>query len=185
MIFKGNLSVDKRTAIYITLLGVSILFFGYDIVHDIWEHITNDEPYSESQIVHLLFEILAFTALILSLRFAYEYKRLIEFRAANAETTVTAYQRGADALLYGKFAEVSLTNAEQEVVLFMLKGLSPSEIAEVRGTAVGTVKTQTTSIFRKLNVKSRVELMSVLLHEVLDIDHLTHSTIVTDNLSSK
>ena len=185
MIFIGNLYMGRRTSIYIALLGVSLLFFGYDIVHDIWQHITDNEPYSGSQIVHLLFEMLAFTALILSLRFAYEYQKLIEIRAASAETTVTAYQRGADALLYGKFAEVSLTSAEQEVILFILKGLSPSEIAEVRGTAVGTVKTQTTSIFRKLHVKSRVELMSVLLHEVLDIDQLTHSTIVTDDFSSK
>ncbi|MBJ7551472.1 helix-turn-helix transcriptional regulator [Marinomonas ostreistagni] len=175
MINKAYLFFREKLSIYMCLLGVSILFFGFDIVFDFWTHAFDNLPYKGSQIAHLTFEILAFIALISALRSAYQHKRSLEVRATKAETTVSVYQRGADALLYEKFSAVKLTNAEQEVTLFILKGLSPAEIGEIRGTTVGTVKAQTTSIFRKLDVKSRVELMSVLLHEVLDIDQLAHS----------
>ena len=42
-----------------------------------------------------------------------------------------------------KFAQWGLTAAEQDVALFLLKGLSTQEIAALRQTSEGTVKAQT------------------------------------------
>lgn len=56
----------------------------------------------------------------------------------------------------------SVTSAEREVVAHLLDGLSNAEIAELRGTSVRTVANQVASIFRKLGVQSRAELIGRL-----------------------
>lgn len=53
---------------------------------------------------------------------------------------------------------VSLTNAEREVALMLLEGLSNAQIAGRRGAAVRTVCNQVQGLYRKLGVSSRSEL---------------------------
>lgn len=52
-----------------------------------------------------------------------------------------------------------LSAAEREVVRGLLRGESNAEIAEARGCAVRTVANQLRSIFRKLGVTSRAEVV--------------------------
>jgi DNA-binding CsgD family transcriptional regulator len=54
-----------------------------------------------------------------------------------------------------------LTEAEAEVASYLLAGLSNQEIAHRRGTAPRTVANQVASIFRKLGVRSRIELSAL------------------------
>jgi DNA-binding CsgD family transcriptional regulator len=54
-----------------------------------------------------------------------------------------------------------LSPAEREVVRLALDGLSNSQIAEARATAVRTVANQLASIFRKLAIGSRLELFAL------------------------
>lgn len=58
---------------------------------------------------------------------------------------------------------------ERNIAMYMLKGLSISEIATARATAEGTIKAQSSSIFRKTGVNSRTELMSLFMDEFLDV----------------
>jgi DNA-binding CsgD family transcriptional regulator len=51
-----------------------------------------------------------------------------------------------------------LTNTEAEIAREVLAGLSNAEIARKRGTAVRTIANQVASIYRKLRVRSRLEL---------------------------
>ena len=53
----------------------------------------------------------------------------------------------------------ALTLAEQEVALQLYAGASQREIAETRGVSVKTIGNQLESIYRKLGVSSRVELV--------------------------
>jgi len=55
-----------------------------------------------------------------------------------------------------------LTAAEREVLRLLLRGLSNAEIAAERRTAERTVANQIGSIFRKLEVFSRAELVASL-----------------------
>ncbi|MBK7861754.1 MAG: helix-turn-helix transcriptional regulator [Archangiaceae bacterium] len=55
-----------------------------------------------------------------------------------------------------------LTPGEREVIALMFQGKSDAQIAKARGTSVRTVLNQVTSIFRKLGIKSRDELMALL-----------------------
>ena len=51
-----------------------------------------------------------------------------------------------------------LTRTEAEIAREVLSGLSNAQIAHKRGTAVRTIANQVASIYRKLKVRSRLEL---------------------------
>ncbi|HEX6245181.1 MAG TPA: helix-turn-helix transcriptional regulator [Polyangiales bacterium] len=55
-----------------------------------------------------------------------------------------------------------LTAAEQEIALAILAGHSRREVARARGTSVRTVSNLLSQVFRKLGVRSRIELAARL-----------------------
>jgi DNA-binding CsgD family transcriptional regulator len=67
----------------------------------------------------------------------------------------------------GFFAEWGLTPSERDVALMVLKGIDNEAIAEMRGTATGTVRAQCTSIYSKAGVDGRAQLFSVFMEELL------------------
>ena len=58
------------------------------------------------------------------------------------------------------------SKAELDVAIFASKGFSNVEIAEMRGSAVATVKTQLSHIFRKSGLENRYQLMAFVTDEV-------------------
>lgn len=56
-----------------------------------------------------------------------------------------------------------LSSTEAEIVRGILAGLSNAAIAQRRGTAVRTIANQVASIYRKLEVRSRLELSLLAL----------------------
>ncbi|AXX98110.1 helix-turn-helix transcriptional regulator [Profundibacter amoris] len=65
------------------------------------------------------------------------------------------------------FAKLGLTPAETEVAWYILKGMSVSEIAQLRNTREGTVKTQGTAIYKKAGVNGKSQLMALLVEDLL------------------
>lgn len=70
-------------------------------------------------------------------------------------------------LMQERFAEWDLTPAERDVALFALKGLSLAQIAQLRDTSEGTVKTQTNAIYRKAGVTGRPQFLSLFIEDLL------------------
>jgi DNA-binding NarL/FixJ family response regulator len=66
------------------------------------------------------------------------------------------------------FAQWGLSEAERDVALLSIKGVPISEIARLRGSRDGTVKAQSTAVYRKAGVSSRAELISVLIEDLID-----------------
>jgi DNA-binding NarL/FixJ family response regulator len=66
------------------------------------------------------------------------------------------------------FDEWKLTASERDVAALMVKGLSISEIAGVRGTAEGTVKAHLNAIYRKANARNRAEVLSTIMDTLID-----------------
>jgi DNA-binding CsgD family transcriptional regulator len=62
-----------------------------------------------------------------------------------------------------EFAKWGLTDAERDVALLLLKGLSHKEIAGERGTNEGTVRQQALSIYRKAGLSGRSNLAAFFL----------------------
>ncbi len=73
-------------------------------------------------------------------------------------------------LLEERFTEWEFTLAERDVALFALKGFSLSQIAALRDTTEGTVKTQTNAIYRKAGVSGRPQFLSLFIEDLMSGD---------------
>lgn len=60
-----------------------------------------------------------------------------------------------------------LSQSEKDVALFLIKGLSMKEIAEIRQTQEKTVRSQATTIYRKAGLSGRQELAAFFLEDIL------------------
>lgn len=60
-----------------------------------------------------------------------------------------------------------LTEAERDVALLVLKGLSMKEIADARGTAERTARQQALAVYRKAGLGGRAELSAFFLEDLL------------------
>lgn len=70
-------------------------------------------------------------------------------------------------MLNVQFDRWQLTEAERDVALLTVKGMTVSEIADLRNTSAGTVKSQNNSIYRKARVRSRTQLLGKLIDQLL------------------
>jgi len=70
-------------------------------------------------------------------------------------------------ILGGKFTDWKLSTSEREVALLLIKGLSIQEIANIRETKTGTIKSQCSAIYRKAEVKGRNELVAYFVEDLL------------------
>ncbi len=82
-----------------------------------------------------------------------------------------------------------LSQAEADVAIFVAKGFSNSEVAEMRGCAIATVKSQLGSIYQKSGLGSRYQLISFVTDEVCEMandretdDMKRHGRVVTQNI---
>lgn len=76
-------------------------------------------------------------------------------------------------LLTARFDEWGLTEAERDVALFAIKGLSVQEMARLRATSEGTVKSQTAAIYRKAGVTGRPQLLSLFIEDMMGAERET------------
>ena len=66
-----------------------------------------------------------------------------------------------------QFSRWNLTEAEREVALLLLKGLSTKEIASVRATSERTIREQARSIYTKAGLTGRAALSAFFLEDLL------------------
>lgn len=87
-------------------------------------------------------------------------------------------------ILSGKFNDWKLSDSEREIALLLIKGLSIQEIADIRETRPGTIKSQCSAIYRKAEVKGRNELVAYFVEDLLAGDTLTETTADTETSTS-
>lgn len=75
--------------------------------------------------------------------------------------------QGLGASLGRQFDRWGLTEAERQVALLLLKGLSHREAAGVRSTSERTVRQQAREVYRKAGVSGRSELSAFFLEDLL------------------
>jgi DNA-binding CsgD family transcriptional regulator len=66
-----------------------------------------------------------------------------------------------------QFSRWNLTEAEREVALLLLKGLSLKEVAQVRATSERTIRAQTRALYGKAGVSGRAALSAFFLEDLL------------------
>lgn len=89
-------------------------------------------------------------------------------KAAERQTTALNVARGSMSdLLALRFQQWGLTPSESEVALFALKGCRVSEIARLRNSAEGTVRSQLSQVYAKAQVDSQSMLIAQFIEELV------------------
>ncbi len=112
-------------------------------------------------------EIAAALGLVLGVVFG--VRMIIQMRAdaqKDAQTIRSLSGALAD-VIAEQFAKWDLTDAEQQVAWLTVKGFSIAEISELRGTKEGTIKAQSTAIYRKAGVNSRAQLLALFVDDMV------------------
>lgn len=78
-----------------------------------------------------------------------------------------SYLNGLGEAIEAQFARWNLTEAEQEVALLLLKGLSLKEVAAIRATSERTVRAQARSVYSKAGLTGRAALSAFFLEDLL------------------
>lgn len=96
--------------------------------------------------------------------------RDVEAARADAErwrSEASELMEGLGVSIGRQFRRWDLTEAESEVALLLLKGLSHREAASVRGVSERTVRQQARDVYRKANLSGRSELSAFFLEDLL------------------
>lgn len=78
-----------------------------------------------------------------------------------------AHLKGLGEAIDAQFTSWSLTEAERDVALLLLKGLSSKEVAAVRDASERTVREQARSIYAKAGLSGRAALSAFFLEDLL------------------
>src|SRR5690606_35999808 len=88
---------------------------------------------------------------------------------ARYDEALIASTRGVIAdLMRQRFEDWRLTPAEADVALFALKGCDIAQIADLRGSAEGTVRAQLARVYAKAGVRGQSGLIALFLDELID-----------------
>jgi len=153
-------------AVIIVLQSLCAAFFLGDVVLDFIE----GEGFASSDrldTLHSVLEAAAAIALIAGVLFLMRELRDLFHRMAVMDAGIRAASGEMAALIDGFFEQWGLTPSEREVALLVLKGIDNESIAQMRGTAQGTVRAQCTKIYAKAEVDGRAQLLSIFMEELL------------------
>ena len=145
-------------------------FFLYDVALDgfelAWPPFTNR---------HFLLEAFAALALIAAVLVETSFLMRLLQRKAHLETQVSIAAGAFQDVMQARFNDWGLTPSEADVATFTIKGMSIAEIAQLRGTAEGTVKAQLGAIYRKAGVQGRGALLGLFVEDLMTPPAPTHS----------
>lgn len=148
--------------VLIVLQLFCVVFFVSDVVSDYQElgAAAASDP-------HLYVETLATVTLIAAILL--EGRVLLELlrRQARLEGRLDQASAAVHEVIEAYFGEWRLTQSERDVANFVVKGLTTAEIAELRGSAEGTVKAHLNAIYRKAGVRNRAELLSLVMDALI------------------
>ncbi len=122
---------------------------------------------STSWIDHNMIElIIVFTLAPALVVIGLQIKRLLrEYREAQDSVKVASGELLV--VIYGRFREWQLSPSESEIALLLIKGFTAQEIANLRSTRPGTVKSQSSNIYQKAGVRGRHELAAYFVEDLL------------------
>ena len=116
--------------------------------------------------LHFTVELLAVLGLIAAVLIETRLVWRLWHHRAHLERQASLAAKAFADIVDHHFQSWGLTNAEQDVAHFMVKGCSIAEIARLRGSAEGTVKSHLNGIYRKARVANRGELLSLLIDDL-------------------
>ncbi len=147
----------------IIVQAICTLFFVSDILLTILGLRASPISWQAREIL----EVGASLGLVLGMILGWVAFRRSQKRSRHMEQQLKAASGAFMELLQEHFESWGLTPAETDVALFSIKGLSLSDIAELRQTSEGTIKAQTNAIYRKAGVSGRPQLLSLFIDDLM------------------
>jgi DNA-binding CsgD family transcriptional regulator len=154
-----TMSEDKKKYLFLAAAYLQVgcgLVFAADVIIEM-DHITT----------HTWVELLGVLALGIGAFITLAQYRALLQRNSKIELELGAASGAFQDVIEQHFRIWNLTEAERDVALLSIKGVSIADIAEMRQTRVGTIKAQSAAIYRKSNVSSRAELVSSMIEELI------------------
>lgn len=140
---------------------VCAAYFLFDVFADF--QLTSGEP-------HLIVEFLAAILLIVTALVLYRQINAMMQRQARLQQAVSVASAAIAEVIEAHFTDWRLTPTEHEIANLLVKGLPITEIARIRGSAEGTVKSHLNAIYRKSGSQNRGELLSQIIDSLMARD---------------
>lgn len=147
--------------VLIVLQGFCAIFFLSDVLADFGE--------SSRDMNHLIVEFFATLTLIAAIFVEFRYLQVLLRAKARLEKSVELASAAVSDVIESHFDAWNLSPAERDVAGFLVKGLSISEIAELRGNKEGTIKAHLNVIYRKSGTRNRGEMLSELIDNLITL----------------
>jgi DNA-binding CsgD family transcriptional regulator len=163
MISKHQSAFEIRSLI-LSFLVISVCeaFFLLDVAADIFQIDISTSWIDHDTIEMVVVVSLALALFIIGLQIA---RLLREHRVARESVKVASGELLV--VINEKFREWQLSLSETEIALLLIKGFSAQEIANLRSTRAGTVKSQSSTIYKKAGVRGRNELVAFFVEDLL------------------
>ncbi len=162
---------SERSIIFLILSISSVL-----LISDIYDDLSHGSSWE-----HILVELVIVTlctvgVLVLAFRYFNSRNENVYIRSTlekvnqdleNYKKETQKYSQGLRDKIYEQFLKWHLTQAETEIALLLLKGLSTKEIATIREASEKTVSQQMTSVYQKSHLNGRAEFSAFFLEDLL------------------
>lgn len=164
--------LNERVVSALVLLVIAIFTF-FDLIEDRmdgapWTHVVGEA------IVVIAAVILAGYLFRRSRAPLIEKNRALELQLVQARNDAikwrkeaSQYVEGLSAAIASQLRDWNLSEAESDIAMLLLKGLSHKEIATLRNTSERTVRQQATSVYQKSGLSGRSELSAFFLEDLL------------------
>lgn len=152
------------------ILAAAALFFILDVTVDVSHHVTSHKAYDVNELLHTLMECFAVLALLLATYQMHRDRHTLVSTLDTQTKRLSSVLSDVEQRLNALASDRQLTTSEKDVMLLCLKGLSVEDIASARNVVSSTVKVQLSSIYKKFGVKSRSELLAILLDEYKELN---------------
>ena len=170
---EGREASDVPRRPVLTLLFVSIaLVIGADLVSDWLEG--GSLSHAAVELAVMMAALAGAAMLVRDLVRARARTKTLARELATSHRDAQRYREEAAELLRGLGETIdrqldrwSLTQAEKEVAILLLKGLSHQEVADVRGTSERTARKQARAVYSKADLEGRAELSAFFLEDLL------------------
>ena len=163
---------NKERSVVIAILAVVTLLVTVDLTTDFKEGVAG---------MHVLFEaatgLAALGGIFYFMKGSYRLRHELSAsknenmelkkEAANWKQEAEKYIEGLSKSIDLQLTKWNLSQAEKEVALLLLKGLSLKEVAEVRNTTEKTARVQSIAIYSKSGLSGRSELAAFFLEDLL------------------
>ncbi|MCP4933026.1 MAG: helix-turn-helix transcriptional regulator [bacterium] len=144
------------------VIAVCEAFFLLDVAADMFQIDISTSWIDHSMIELIIAFSLAPALIIISLQII----RLLRAHQ-EAQDSIKVASGELLAVIHDKFEKWQLSPSECEIALLLIKGFTAQEIADLRNTRPGTVKSQSSTIYQKVGVRGRNELVAYFVEDLL------------------